>query len=133
MRRWIWVLVGMSVMPCAWAHPGRTDACRGHAVQERVDYPVSTEGTTPVPSEPGEYHFHFSPQQMNEEVLPSLSEYRRAHPNSTSLGIDHGSFVVAGRTYDIWEYTRQEEAILHCRDDENVVHTGISRIRLPER
>ena len=113
----------------AWAHPGPVDACLGHAVTEHVEYPVMADGTPTVPGEPGEYHLHFTPHQMEWEVLPSLRDYQRVHPAATSLGIDHGSFFVGDRQYDIWEYTRQNEAIIHCRDDEDVMHTGKIRIR----
>lgn len=118
----------------ALAHPGRTDTCGGHTVSERYHDPAcrpTATGNAEVEcadSEPGEYHFHFSGQQMDREVLPSLAEYRRTHPAETSLGIDRGSFIVGGRTYDIFELTRQGEAIIHCQDDENVLHTGIARI-----
>lgn len=121
--------------PLASAHPGRTDACGGHQVTEVFHYAScvpSATGNASVEcadSEAGEYHFHFTAKQMNGEVLPSLSEYRRTHPASTSLGIDHGSFTTGGKAYDIWEYTRQGEAILHCRGDENVIHTGIARVK----
>ena len=143
MRRVVLGMVMLCVAPVAWAHTGPINACLGHTAEERVDYPVSADGTTPVPSEPGEYHFQFSPQQMNEEVLPTLAKYRATHPaqheavtvndelvvTDVVRMMDYGSFTVDGRTYDIWEYTRQKEAILHCRDDENVLHTGIARVR----
>ena len=116
----------------AFAHPGPVDACLGHTVTDRVEYPDQADGQPTVPSEPGEHHFQFTPEQMDQEVLPSLRAYRARHPSSTSLGIDHGSFEVNGRGYDIWEYTRQGEAIVHCQGDDEVVHTGIIRIRVSQ-
>lgn len=113
------------------AHPGRTDACGGHTVTEWVEYPANPDGQPSYPSEPGEYHFHFTPQQITEEVRPSLAAYKQTHPQQTPLGEDYGSFVVEGHTYDILEYTReQKEAILHCQGDDEVTHTGIARVRM---
>ena len=119
----------------AWAHPGATDACGGHTVSDAVHYTecqATATGNASVEcadSEVGEHHFHFSPTQMDEEVLPSLAEYRRTHPAQTPEGIDYGSFVVEGRTYDIWQITRQGEAIVHCVDEDDALKTGVVRIR----
>lgn len=144
----------------AWSHPGDLDVCGGHTEMERVEYPLMANGQPTVPSEPGEYHFHFTQEQMDQEVLPSLREYRRRHAlalralmSNASAGeaivvndalevvhmtkriglgmTDYGSFTVGDKTYDIWEYTRQQEAILHCQGDDEVLHTGIARILSP--
>lgn len=137
-RNWLplYVTLCLTLIPLlAWAHPGRTDSCGGHTVSEPYEYTACTPSATGhaqvecSPSEAGEYHLHVSAEEMNEQVMPSLAEYRRTHPSSTSLGIDLGSFTMNGRTYDIWEYTRNGEAIIHCRDDENVLHTGIMRVK----
>lgn len=109
------------------AHPGDVDRCGGHETETWVAYPSQAGGQPTVPSEPGEYHFHFTPAQMEEEVLPSLRASRQqAHRPAD----DFGSFHVANRTYDILQYTRQGEAILHCQGDDEVTHTGIARIRV---
>ena len=114
----------------AFAHPGEVDACAGHTATEWVAYPPQADGTTTVPSEPGEYHFHFSPEQMNDQAIPSLREYRRLQQSLGHDPRDLGAFTVDGRTYDLMEYTRQGEAILHCQGDEDVLHTGIGRIQV---
>ena len=80
-----------------------------------------------MPSESGEYHFHFSPAQM-QAGLASLRAYRRALRRGGLDVPDYGSFRVGSRTYDILEYTRQGEAILHCQGDDTVTHTGIARM-----
>ena len=129
MRSAISLSVLLLVAPTAWAHPGSTDACYGHTVMEWVEYPANPDGQPSYPSEPGEYHFHFTPEQM-PEIRESLSAYKRTHPQFTPLGEDYGSFTVGEHTYDILEYTReQREAILHCQGDDEVTHTGIARIR----
>ena len=123
MRSAIYLSV-LLIAPTAWAHPGGRDACGGHTVTKRVEYPPQANGEPTVPSEPGEQHFHFSAVQVKEEVLPTLWAYRRTHPDVK----DFGTFVVNGRAYDIWEYTRQGEAILRCQGDAEVLHTGIARV-----
>lgn len=126
------VFIALFIHTIAYAHPGELDSCKGHSTQEYVEYPNRFDGKPTVPSEAGEYHFHFTIEEMDNEVLPTLSEYRRVHPRRNPLGIDHGSFMVKGKRYEIWEYTRQEEAIIHCTDDEEVLHTGIARIRIED-
>ena len=127
--RWIVVVLTLLIAPSVWAHPGDLDACLGHVVEEYTQYPVMADGVPSVDSEPGEYHLHFSPDQMAQEALPSLREYKRVHPASTELGIDHGSFIVAGNTYAILQYTHQQEAILRCEKPDGLIRIGIVRIR----
>lgn len=127
--RWILVaLVGCSWMaPCALAHPGDLDTCGGHATQEQVEYPQSVDGTTPVLSESGEYHFHFTKEQLEREIFVSLRDYRLTHPDLNPP--DYGSFLVGERAYDILEYTRQQEVIIRCVEPEGTEHVGIVRGR----
>ena len=121
----LWLLLWS---PVVWAHPGDLDACLGHTVTERVEYPANPDGQPSYPSEVGEYHFEFTLSQLGE-AKRTLAEYRATHPAQTALGTDYGSFTVDGHTYDILEQTRQDEAILHCRGDDAVDHTGIARAR----
>lgn len=135
MRQLVIIAIVLGWASSAWSHPGRTDACGGHTVSESYVYegcqPTATGNASVecADSEAGEYHFHVEGKEMDKQVLPSLAEYRRTHPASTELGIDHGSFILNGRIYDIWEYTRQGEAVIHCKDDENVLHTGVMRVK----
>ena len=122
-----WVMAGGSS-----AHEGPVDACGGHTAQEWVEYAPRADGTPTVPSEAGEYHFHLAPAEI-EEARASLREYRRVRLEGGSLlPGDLGSFLVGERAYDIWQYTRQQEAILHCQGDDEITHAGIVRVRLAE-
>lgn len=120
----------MCVQPVVSAHPGPMDACGGHTTTEHVDYGVQTDGEPIVPSEVGEYHIHFTPDEV-ADAAASLRDYKRTKREAGFIPInDRGTFVVSGRAYDILEYTRQGEAILHCRSDDDVTHTGIARMRV---
>jgi len=114
--------------PCALAHPGELDACGGHIAQEQVEYGSLPDGTPIVPSEIGEYHTHFTKEQLVKEVFTSLRDYRLTHPELNPP--DYGSFIVGERTYDILEYTRQQEAIIRCVEDDGTEHVGIVRGRV---
>ena len=129
MRVILGVVLSLGLAPLAWAHPGELDACGGHTATEWVEYPPQANGALIVSSEPGEYHVHLTPVEM-DEALVSLRRYRRQYRGV--MPDDHGSFTVNGRAYDIWEYTRQGEAILHCKSDDHVLHTGIARMRVSE-
>src|SRR3990167_2159148 len=60
--------------PVAWAHPGRTDSCAGHAVKTVYAYACEDEkgATRCPPSEPGEYHFHRLPYDTKDEIAAHL-------------------------------------------------------------
>lgn len=135
MRLLIILIVGwVASAPSTWAHPGPLDACGGHVAEQWVEYPANPDGQPAYPSEPGEYHFHFQPEQM-AVIRESLAAYKQTHPQFVPMGDgrlveDYGSFTIEGKTYDILEYTRQHRAaILHCQDDDEVTHAGIARIR----
>lgn len=121
---WVVLVLIFACTPPVLAHPGRTDNCGGHTVTSRVEYPPNPDGQLSYPSEKGEYHFHLSLSQLGEAKL-TLAEYRAAHLGSSAHGPDYGSFTVEGRSYDILEKTRQDEAIVRCGDD--VTKVGIMR------
>lgn len=114
----------------AFAHPGPVDSCVGHTVTDRQDVGQDVMGDPLRPLEPGEYHFHFTPEQMNHEVLPSLALYRAQVRASGGDPRDLGTFTAGGHAYDILEYTRQGDAILHCHGEEDITKTGIGRIQV---
>lgn len=124
--RWLMGGLLLSLTSVAWAHPGPVDICQGHTVTEDQAVPDLADGRAGVPLEAGEYHVHVAPQEWEAQGLPSLLAYRRAHPQEGDLG----SFVIDGRTYDIWQYTRQGHAIIHCVGDDDVLHTGILRMQV---
>lgn len=111
------VLMFLALQGVASAHPGDVDACGGHRTTAWVEYGASADGKPIVPSEPGEYHFHFFPGDV-EELQTQLLAQRPA---------DH--FVIRGQRYAVLEYTRQQEAILWCVGREG--HVGIIRVRVP--
>ena len=113
------------------AHPGALDGCGGHTETEWVEYPPQADGQPTVPSEPGEYHFHFTPAQVDES-FKSLRAYQRQQRNAGTGRIDDlGTFTVGDLVYDILEYTRQGQEIIRCRDESEDIKTGIQRVRLP--
>jgi len=126
--RWLMLCGILLIASPVWAHPGELDACGGHLVTERVAYPLNPDGQPSYPSEPGEYHFHFTRWQF-DEAKESLAEYRFHHASQTALGIDYGSFRAGGITYDILEKTRQDEAIVRCQESDGTEHIGIVRAR----
>lgn len=131
------LVLAISVMLCVplvSAHPGPTDACRGHTALAWVEYPPALNLQPSFPSEPGEYHFHLTRTQ-GDEAVRSLLAYKQTHPEQTALGIDHGSFTAGGIQYDILEYTRPDQngarvAILNCADGD-ILQTGIMRVLVP--
>ena len=124
-----WGICCLFCSSTAFAHPGKVDACLGHEVAEAVEYGARADGSLIVPSEFGEYHLHFTSAQMVEAAY-SLERYRAdLSPMLRRELRDLGSFTVGGHIYDILEYTRQSEAIVHCQGDDEVTHTGIVRVR----
>ena len=73
--RWVVVVVLLGISEMAWAHPGRTDSCFGHAVKTAFHYACEEEhgDVRCPPSLPGEYHFHSFPYpeaEIHDHVLP---------------------------------------------------------------
>lgn len=131
MRWFLTILCLLLGQAAVAAHPGEVDTCGGHATTEWVTYGVKADGTPIVPSEPGEYHFHWTPAQV-EEAVQSLVAYHTQQAAKGQARIDDlGTLTVGGQTYDILQYTRQQEAILHCQGDDTVDHTGIVRVVVP--
>ena len=113
----------------ASAHDSGLDDCRGHTTENVVNYGVDASGTEIASSEAGEYHFHFTPDQI-AQARQSLYNYRKERGLLVNRPDDFGSFTVDGITYDIWQYTRQSSAIIHCVSDDDVLHSGIVRIKV---
>lgn len=127
---WQVLIVAFLVWPvAASAHDAPLDSCRGHATERSVDYGVASDGMLIQPSEAGEYHFHLTPDQIGDAVR-SLYDYRKERGLLVNREDDFGSFGVDGVIYDIWQYTRQGEAIIHCAGDNDVLHSGIVRVKV---
>lgn len=122
------IVVSMALAQGAWAHPGRTDGCRGHLVQQPYQYVGCHERAETIeadcPESPaGEYHFHVTGRQMEEDVLPSLAIDRRDR-----VTVDDGRFTIGERAYVILRYTPKGVAIVRCEEAAGHVHEGPMRI-----
>lgn len=113
-----WLMVGVLLWPgLVWAHSGRTDVCRGHTVTKRQRVGDSTAFQNLRDLEPGEYHFHVSPDQADQVM---------AFTSSLPIG---SVFTLEGVEYEILPRTRTGEVLLRCETPSGEQPAGLVRVQ----
>ena len=113
MRGWLIIGLVLAIASPAWAHQGRTDACRGHYVRTTVIPEPSPDSTHYVPvMEAGEYHVHVNDDQANRLMQASVGEV---------VNLD-------GVEYEIMPFGRQGEVIVRCETPDGEQPAGIVRV-----
>ena len=134
----IWFAALGVMTPPVSAHPGSVDVCKGHTTDGWVEYAtMGNDGQWVAPSEPGEYHFHFSASAVRAGLQREVDRFMELARNTEGVVRvsfdDIDALLIDGYVYDIWEYTRQGDAILKCRWDDEVTHMGIVRVSPTEQ
>ena len=113
MRRWWFMGLIVAFAPSAWAHPGRTDACRGHYVRSAVVPETAPDATHYVPDfEVGEYHVHVNDDQANRLIQVRVGEVVR----------------LDGVEYEIMPAGKHGEIIVRCETPDGAQPAGIVRV-----